>query len=286
MAGGPDDGADPGGVEVEVAGRRGSGRRSGMRLARRAPRRPSPWPSMCCVDAGEDSGRMRWSAAATVAGRSVASAHPVTVDRRSGGRPGGRRRPAGWRGRAARWSGAADQLQRRLAAARAGASRHLVDRLVETRRSGRATRRCPCPGSGEACGCGGRRRSSRRVRPRRSSSASWTPVAEAPTTSTPPAGSDRRGCGTRPGPPGGCPRAGARATAGTAGRSHQPVAMTTLSAGPGRRRWCTSKPWPRWRSELHGRVLRGRARRTRRRSRSRYRPNSAAVMNPSGSGPR
>ena len=67
-----------------------------------------------------------------------------------------------------------------------------------------------------------------------SSSASCTPVAEAPTTSTPPAGSAsglRYAAGVTWAMPGSRPLA----IAGTAGRSHQPVAITTSPAR--QRRW-------------------------------------------------
>ena len=83
--------------------------------------------------------------------------------------------------------GAADQLQRRLAAGRVP-GRRPRRWSGRTCRSGRATTRCPCRGSGGAGGCGGRRPARRRGRPRASSSASCTPVADAPTTSTPPVG--------------------------------------------------------------------------------------------------
>ena len=124
---------------------------------------------------------------------------------------------------------AADELQRAFVA-RLGRVAHLVDRPSRTCRSGRATTRCPCPGSGEAPGCDGRRparRRGRRGRARRRSAPRWR--------------RRRRRAPARPGSRSGL-AVGARGDLGDrrieavarsrarAGWSHQPVAITTLRA--------------------------------------------------------
>ena len=120
------------------------------------------------VDVGVDLGRGPGAAgrrrAATVAARSSAKRHTAAVD--AGEAPGElARRAACSVGEVdVAVVGAADQLERRLAAGRDRVG-HLVDRAVEACRCARATRRCPCPGSGAAGGCGCRRRARRRGRP-------------------------------------------------------------------------------------------------------------------------
>ena len=228
------------------------------------------------LDVRRRSGRARGaccaSAAAIVAARSAAKrprCPSIAVSRPTSSTP-----CALQRGEVERRGGRADR--RAAATARGGRAtgrRHVVDRAVEARRSGRATRRCPCRGSAAACGvwrADGERR--RRGRLRRSSSASCTPVADAPTTSTPPSGSV---AGSPVVGRGDLVRCAGRQLArqrGTAGRSHQPVAMTTLSArqravGRWRRRSRRRRPV----DALDGRVLATgrveRARRSRRRSR-------------------
>ena len=95
-------------------------------------------------------------------------------------------------------------------------------------RSAPATSRCPCPGTGAAAGCGGRppaRRHARRVTARRRAARRW-PMRRRQHAA---AGSE---LGLRYVAGDSWTRAGSRwrAIGGTAGRSHQPVAITTLAA--------------------------------------------------------
>ena len=124
----------------------------------------------------------------------------------------------------------ADELQGRFVAGGDGdpASRRSCGRA---HRCARATRRCPCPGSGVAHGCGcrpparrrGRRRAARRRAARRS------PRHRRPARH--PAAS-RRGRGRSSGRSARGRWPAPLAIDGTAGRSHQPVAITTLRGPP------------------------------------------------------
>ena len=224
------------------------------------------------------------SASATTASTSGANVARLAVDRRSAGRRGGRRSPGASPGRASA-VGATDELQRRLVR---GPRRDRRRRRScgRTRRSGRATRTRPCRGSGAACGCGVPTASVTGRPLRWSSSASCTPVAEAPTTSTPPAGRSSGLAIVARRRPGGCRPSRCRGQR----RDRRPVAPSggdhdVVGHGRSRRR-CRRRSRrrrgaTRWTvvCSTHRRVER------RRRSRSKNATTSPAVMNPSGSGP-
>ena len=147
------------------AGRRGGPRRSARGPRRRRRRRRGTGSRWASADRTVPA---RSSANATRC-PSIACSRPVDLDPQ---------RPAGCRGRRRRRGGrglAARQLERRLAPGGRGIG-HGVDGAVERCRSGRATRRCPCRGSGGAGGCGGRRRgrpAARRGPARRRSARRW-----------------------------------------------------------------------------------------------------------------
>ena len=89
--------------------------------------------------------------------------HPVTVDREH---PACHGEPVGLQGGQVEPPviGPADHLGGWLVP-REQAVGHLIDRRVEKAEAVQPPGRCPCRGSCEACGCVGRRRSSRLVRP-------------------------------------------------------------------------------------------------------------------------
>ena len=184
VAGRPDDRVDAGGARSSSSGAE-IGLTAGERLGiEHLGGQPEPLDGM--VDAGEHATHPPVG--------SIDDGASVGAERTRGfrrppatGRRGRRPAPAGWRGRGCVWSGRPTSWSRRLASSSHDIA-DVVDRLVERADRGRATRRCPCLGSGVAAGCGDRPRASRGGRSRCSSSASCTPVAEAPTTSTPPVG--------------------------------------------------------------------------------------------------
>ena len=175
VAGGPDDRADAVAAcrSSDVSRRRRA--QPGGRARRRGPRAVEAGGVDVVVDLGRAGGASRSSAAATVVAagrRRTSSRSPSTPVRRPASRTPSRCE----RGQVdVAAVGAADELQRRP---RAGAASGRAPRRwsVRTCRSGRATTRCPCRGSGGAAGCGGRRRArprGRRGRARRRSGRRW-----------------------------------------------------------------------------------------------------------------
>ena len=225
VSGGPDDGPDAAGPQVEAAwaggwpqdrhglggedlGAQSDGCRCGGRWrpaagAAGGRRSPSWWPgrrrprTSLAVDGDDSSGELD---AGVLQSGEVEAAGGVLTDELEGGFVGARRR-----GRAGRrWCGRGC-------------------------RGAAATSRCPCPGSAAAGGCAGRRparRHGRRAAARRRAARRW-PRRRRPARRRRAADSDG---GSRGGRSGGCRTAGGRRIAGIAGRSHHPVATTTFVA--------------------------------------------------------
>ena len=263
VAGRPDDGAMPAARRSSVRGGAVDGATAGIGSAS-STSRPSPVASMCGVDAAEELAH-----AAVGVGdawrRGRRRAAPGAVDRRAPVRPGGR--PSACR--VARSSVGGRVGRPAAATARAGPRRRRRTSSIGAcrgRRCGRATRRCPCRGSGGAGGCGGRPRAvtSRPARAQlvgeldaggRRADDQHAPVGERVGVAV--GGRDQLVDAAARSP----------ATAGTAGRSHQPVAMTTLAARHGRSVGGDLEAVAvGWRSGCDGACALRPARRTRRRS--------------------